>query len=68
MRTPVHFVGPWVESGIARGKFSRQVALPLGWLVSRLPTPPLTIAVAACLSEQLGRNRRGLEVRQLEAP
>lgn len=68
MRTSVHFVGSWVASDIARGRFSGQVALLLGWLVGRLPTPPLTIAVPASLSEQLGRNGRGRQVCQLEAP
>jgi len=63
MRTLVHFVGLWVASEIAGGKFPKQIALPLGWLVARLRTPPLTIAVLSCVLQQLGRDKRRRKVR-----
>lgn len=58
MRALVHLAGLWVASEIAGGKIPRQIALPLGWLVAQLRTPPLTIAVLGCVLQQLERDRK----------
>ena len=58
MRALVHLAGLWVASEIAGGKIPKQIALPLGWLVAQLRTPPLAIAILGCALQQVGRNRR----------
>ena len=56
MRALVHLTGLWIASEIAGGKIPKQMALPLGWLVAQLRTPPLTIAVLGCVLHRLRRD------------
>lgn len=61
MRTLVQLVGLLLANEIAGGKIPKPLALPLGYLVSRLRTPPMTFAVLSCVLQQLApdRSRRG---------
>lgn len=57
MRALVHLAGFWVANEIAGGKLPKQLALPLGWLIAQLRTPPLTIAILGCILQQVERTR-----------
>lgn len=57
MRALVHLAGFLVANEIAGGKLPKQLALPLGWLIAQLRTPPLTIAILDCILQQVERNR-----------
>lgn len=58
MRALVHFIGLWIARDIAEGRYPRQFALPLGFLIARLRTPPLMIAVFGCILAKLALDRR----------
>jgi len=54
MRTLVHLVGMWVASEIAAGRIAGPLALPLGWLVTRLGTPPLALVALGFVLRRFG--------------
>lgn len=58
MRALVHFIGLWMARDIAEGRYPKQFALPLGFLIARLRTPPLMIAVFGCILAKLALDRR----------
>ncbi|MGO4669467.1 hypothetical protein [Bosea sp. 2RAB26] len=67
MRALVHLVGLWLARDIAAGKYPKQFAVPLGFLIARLRTPPLMIAVFGCVLAKLAMDRRGRGARRAPA-
>ena len=64
MQALVHLAGLWVASQIAGGKIPKQIALPFGWLVAQLRTPPVAIPILGCALQQMGSNRSPQKARQ----
>lgn len=57
MRALVDLAGLWVANEIAGGRIPKKLALPLGFLVSRLGTPPLMIGLLGYVLWQLNRDQ-----------
>lgn len=53
MAALVHLVGIWIARDIAEGKYPTKFAIPLTFLISRLRTPALTMAVVGFALEAL---------------
>jgi len=58
MAALVHLVGIWIARDIAEGKYPPKLAIPLSFLISRLRTPMLTMAVVGFALEALAWKSR----------